>query len=451
MALTLLRPPPAQGPFGRDFEAYYAAGATWNAGGDPWSRDVWRIERTIPGVDANREELLPYVGPAAALPLFGLFARMPYAVAVRWWTALLALGLLALAAAALRLAGGGAPVTIVAALTFAAIAAPSVSAIALGQAAMLSAGGIAVALLAYQRRYAAGAIAATLAAAMQPNLALGLTWRMRDLFALLCAAGSALLFAAVTLIAGGGPAGFSAYLQRLRQHGNAEAFSGIQHTPESIAWALGEPQAAAAAIGVAVAVATVAAVLVLIVTRRLNALDGTLLGLAALPLAVPFFHEHDLVVEVIPLLILALRAAGTARAVAGVAAVLILVDWFGLAQRGAAQPQLLAQGVAIALAFAACRRDRAPGAADLAPLAALAVVACSAIPLANAAPAPIWPDALPPAYQAPADGGASAVWADEQRAAGLLVPQPAWGALRALPLAGCVVLGAAIVLGARRR
>ena len=70
LAYSAFRPAPTQGPFARDFEAYYAAGAAWNAGGDAWSRAIWSAERGIAGVDASRDEMLPYVGPgrcAAAL------------------------------------------------------------------------------------------------------------------------------------------------------------------------------------------------------------------------------------------------------------------------------------------------------------------------------------------------------------------------------------------------
>ena len=39
LGFTVFRPAPTPGPYARDFEAYYAAGAVWDAGGDPWSRD----------------------------------------------------------------------------------------------------------------------------------------------------------------------------------------------------------------------------------------------------------------------------------------------------------------------------------------------------------------------------------------------------------------------------
>ncbi|MDQ6944514.1 MAG: glycosyltransferase 87 family protein, partial [Candidatus Eremiobacteraeota bacterium] len=170
LAFTLCRPPPTQGPFARDFEAYYAAGATWNAGGDPWSRAVWSTERAIGGVDASRDELLPYVGPAAALPLFGMLARLPYLVAMRVWTALLVAAFAALVLASLALVRVRGAAAIAGAALFGIASGPVTSALALGQVALISAGGIACALVAYERRAIAAGAVATLLAAVQPNL-----------------------------------------------------------------------------------------------------------------------------------------------------------------------------------------------------------------------------------------------------------------------------------------
>ena len=175
-----------------------------------------------------------------------------------------------------------------------------------------------------------------------------------------------------------------------------------------------------------------------------------LLALAAYPLAVPFFHEHDFVIELLALIALAVRAQGTARVWAGVAAALICVDWFGMAQRPAATPQIIALGFAFACAFVVLGRGARATRADIAPFVAIVALACIAAPIGRAFPAPVWPDALPAGYRAPAAADASAVWAGEQRAAGLAARQPAWGALRALPLAGCVLLGCTIVRTRRR-
>ncbi|MEO7040433.1 MAG: hypothetical protein ABI186_10430, partial [Candidatus Elarobacter sp.] len=287
-------------------------------------------------------------------------------------------------------------------------------------------------------------------AAAQPNLALALIARVRDRRALQIAALGAAGFAALTLAAGGGPHGFAAYLQRLSAHARAERFAAIQHTPAAIAYAFGAPAQVALAVGIIVALATVALIVIVTVQARLDAQNGTLLALAALPLAIPFFHEHDFVIELIPLLVLALRADGIARTLAGVASMLVLIDWFGLAQRDAAQLQIIAFGIALACAFVALGPVARIARRELAPLATLLVLAAIAIPFAQRFPAPVWPDALPSGYRAPAQADASAVWADEQRVAGLDAAVPAWGALRALPLAGCILTGVAVVRRGRR-
>jgi len=423
---------------------------------------VWRVERTIAGVDGSRDELLPYVGPAAALPLYGALARLPHPVAVRVWTTLLAAAFCALVLAALALARArGAPALLGAAL-LAGASGPATSDIALGQAALLSAAGIACALLAYERaaRDANGARTtgigatvagafATLVAAIQPNLALALIARMRDRAALAAAALGAVAFAALTLAAGGGMHGFLAYVHRLGEHGRAERFVTIQHTPAAIAWGFGASPAIAQAAGTACSLAAILVTIFVIVRGRLGARDGTLLALAALPFAVPFFHEHDFVVELIPLIVLAASTRGPARALAGIAAVAIGTDWLDLAQRTPAEPQIALLGLAVACGFVLLGRGARATRADLAPFVAVIVLACAAIPLARAHPAPTWPDMLPAAYRAPAAADASAVWADEQHAAGLDAPNPAWSALRTIPLTGCIVLGLAVVLTAR--
>ncbi len=449
LAFTALRPPPTHGPFARDFEAYYAAGATWNAGGDPWSRDIWRAEHAIDGVDRG-EELLPFVGPAFAVPLFAALARAPFGVAERLWGGIVALAFGALILGALALAGERRVVALLAAMLFGGASGAAISDLALGQAAMLSAAGIACGLAALDRRAVAAGTAGILAAAIQPNLALALIARLRDRSAWLATAVAVAVFAAVSFAAGGGAHGIAAYARHLAEHGGAERFVAIQYTPAAIARAFGLAGGAATTMGALIAAAVVAGTAAAIVRARLGLANGTLVAIAALPLAVPFFHEHDFVVVLIPLIVAAVRLRGAPRALAGVAAALIAVDWFGLAQRPLAAPQIVGLGAAAAIAFAAVGRGTRATLADAAPLATLALLACAAVPLAAAHPAPTWPDALPASYRAPHGASAAAVWADEQHAAGLDRSEPAWGALRALPLCGCVLLGVALVRGARR-
>jgi Glycosyltransferase family 87 len=369
---------------------------------------------------------------------------------VRWWTALTILALAALVAASLALAGVRRGWPLLSGVLFAISAGPMTSAIGLGQVALIAAAGIACALVAYERGAIAAGAFGTLLAGLQPNLAPTLVARMRDRVAWISAIAGAAAFALLTLGAGGGVAGLAAYVHRLGEHGRAEAFDAIQHTPAAILWSLGVAPQSASALGIAIALATVAAVAAVTVRLRLNPRNGTLLAMAALPFAVPFFHEHDFLIEVIPLLVLGARTGGAVRACAGIAAALVLVDWFGVAQRGPGQAQILTLGFAVACAFAAVGPGARMRRSDFAAFATLALAACVALPLAHAAPAPTWPDGLPAGYHAPAAADASAVWADEQRAAGLDARVPAWGALRALPLAGCIVLGVAIALAGRR-
>lgn len=454
LAYTLFRPAPTQGPFARDFEAYYAAGTVWNAGGDPWSRAVWDVERQVGGVDATRDELLPYVGPAAALPLFGALARLPHPVAVRIWTMLLALAVVALVLAAFALAqltpvGLRRTAVVVAALAFVVASGPGTSALALGQVALLGAAGVAWALAAFERRAIVPGALATLVAALQPNLALALIARLRDRTAVVCGALAVVAFAVLTLWAGGGSSGVSGYVARLVHHAHAEQFVTIQYTPAAIAAAFGVADRIALAIGVACAIVAVGLTIGATIRFALTPRDGTLLAVAALPLALPFFHEHDFVLELIPLLILALTTQGGARTWSGVAAAMIGVDWLGIAQRPSAAAQIVALAAVVVCMFAVLGRGERTTRADLAPLVTLVILFALAIPLAQAFPAPIWPDALPLHFHAPANADASAVWAAEQHAAGLDALVPAWGALRAIPLAGCIVLGIAIILRAR--
>ena len=67
IALVAARPAATAGPLARDFEAYWSAGVTANAGADPYSRRIWKAESSVAGVDRRRDELLPFIGPPATL------------------------------------------------------------------------------------------------------------------------------------------------------------------------------------------------------------------------------------------------------------------------------------------------------------------------------------------------------------------------------------------------
>jgi len=444
----VLRPPPTPGPSGRDFEAYYSAGRTWDDGSDPYSRLVWRTERTIDGVVATRDELLPFVGPPPSLSFFGALAHVPEPLARNLWGGVLAAAVAGLVLASFVLARAARdPVTLIAAIALATLCGPGLSDLALGQIALVSAAGIALALLALDRRATIPAAAAMLLGATQPNLVIALIARIRTRRDLGIAIGAGIGFFAIGFACLGSGA-WSDYLARLARHGSAEATILIQHTPAAIAYGFGAAPSLARALGLAVAAVAAVTAIIAIVRGRLGPLDATLVALGTLPLAVPFFHEHDFVVLIVPAIVLAMRARGRWLALAACASVFGLVDWLGFAQRLPQEPQNALLALAGTLLFAIVAGMRR---AAFAGTLALAVLLAIFIPLARVHPAPTWPDTLARDFHVAADLDASEVWGAEQSAAGLERRDPVWAALRALPLAGSALFAYVAFATARRR
>jgi len=392
--------------------------------------------------------LLPFVGPPPVLSLFGALANLPQPLAQRLWGGLLAAALAGLVLASFALARAPRdPVRLLAAFAIATLCGPGLSDLALGQIALVSAAGIALALVALDRRATVPAALALLLGATQPNLVLALIARMRTRRDIGIAVGAGIAFFAIGFACLGAGA-WTGYLERLALHGAAEGMILIQHTPAAIAYGFGAARTVAREIGFAVAaVAAIAAVLA-IVRGRLGPLDATLVALAVLPLAVPFFHEHDFVVLILPAIVLAVHARGRVLALAAAASVLGLVDWLGFAQRPPQEPQNALLALAVSLAFVVLAGMRP--AAFTAPVLALVLLAV-VVPLAHAHPAPTWPDTLSATFNVAPDLDASEVWAAEQRAAGLEARDPVWAALRGLPLVGSALFAVAAYANARRR
>jgi hypothetical protein len=187
----------------------------------------------------------------------------------------------------------------------------------------------------------------------------------------------------------------------------------------------------------AVLFAVVAAATLAFAWRLRDGVAAAALACCAAPFVLPFFHEHDLVVILLPALICATRLRGGWLAVASAGTVAASVDWIGLAQRPSGLAQTVAMAFAVALAFGVIAS--APARARLTGLLVPFGVAAIGF-VAAAHGAPVWPDALPPHFAAPADASAAGVWSLEQRAAGLERPDPLWATLRLASLAGCAML-----------
>jgi hypothetical protein len=435
----IVRPNGVSGPAMRDFEAFYAAGATANAGADPYGRSIWQAERAIPGVDTSHDETLPFVGPPAVLPLWRALALLPFSIAGRVWGAMLACAMLVMVFGTLALIEAPEEATIVlGAAVFAGAFGALISDVALGQLALLcGAAVIATLLLLRSRAWLCASITSAIAA-FQPNLAIVMIARATDLRALIAFALGAILFFALTLYAGG-TGGLERYVHLLAVHGAAEKRTVIQITPASVALGFGANDTAIAFIRYTSAL--IAVVLGAVAIRRIRE-PVARVGIAAcaLPFAVPFFHEHDFVLLLVPALYCALYARNRTLAFAALASVLCGVDWLGLGQRPSAEIQSVILATACALGFALLARMRREALTGL--IVPLVVIAVSLI--ARTHPVPIWPDALPLGWHGPADASVSALWELEQRAAGLETQDPLWAFLRLLSLLSDALLGFAL-------
>jgi hypothetical protein len=433
----------------RDFEAYWSAGATWNAGLVPYERAIWGAESRLPDVDAARDELLPFVGPAAFRPLYASLARLPFLSAVHVWAVLLGLAFVTLLGAGLALARGAprTALTVVATLVLGLAFGPIIATFALGQAALPAAAAVAATALLVEAIPLA-AIVTAFVAALQPNIALALIPLAFSRRGALVLGAAFALFALATLAFGGGVPGLHAYLQMLGAHGDAERFIIIQTTPTAIAYAAGASAATARAVGTVVACIALACAIGGCIALRRDRVLAVAFACAMVPLVVPFFHEHDLALVLLPILVLAIRARGPLAACAALATVTVGIDWLGFVQRENAHGQILALGTAVALAYAALARE--PQLRYR--LAGLAAVALGAVlvPLVSAHPAPTWPDALG-AFHAPVAASAAAVWGMEQHVSGLDARDGVWALMRAFTLLGALALAGVVYFSGRRR
>lgn len=433
VAVTSFRPVATPGPFLRDFEAYWSAGSAWNARTDPYGRAIWNAERAVRGVDASRDELLPFVAPPPTVALWSLVARLPYAVAADLWCALLVIAAIALAAVVARASAARGTFAFLAACALAIAFGPVTSDLALGQVALLAF--LAAVLATLPMRLLPRTVACVVAFA-QPNVTVGL-------LALLGRnrAAAAIVFGALAAYAIGallfGLRWPVEYAARLAAHAHAERFGTIQLTPGAIAYGLGVPAAACIAIAAAFGLTAVLALVAL--SRRIADPFARFAAVAPLaPFGTTFFHEHDLVVAYAAAGWCAFRTRGAVRALALGATLLVAIDWLGLAQRpnGIAQSALLA--AAAACAFAALGSPRELRSSPVA-IGTTAALFAAAAWLGTTHPAPVWPDALG-AFHAAANTSVAGIWAAEQQRTGLLAIEPVWALLRTLPLLGCALL-----------
>ncbi|MBC5828620.1 MAG: DUF2029 domain-containing protein [Candidatus Eremiobacteraeota bacterium] len=479
----------------RDFESYYAAGATWLAHGDPYSAAIWPREALVPGVIATRYELLPYVGPPMSLPLWALFSRLSFQTAGRLWAGVLVLAALAAVIATAVLLQRRDRWSIISLLLLAIGFGPLTSDLALGQVAIVAFAAVLVTTLFFASKYWWAGVATAIAAAVQPNLTLSLFATVKNRRTVIVLGAACAMFFACCLQASGGMRGVLHYFSVLHDHLRAERYAVIQLTPTAMAYGLGLQQNVSSLIGTTVTAGAVLFGFYCVTSRAYHRTAKLALLCAVLPFVVPFFHEHDLVIVFFPAAACAVWSGGPLRAVTAFAVVLVAVDWLGIAQRpdGTLQASLLALSTICALAIMPLRQAQgdtkntehdtnntegdtkkahddtnvmlssskhrnkfntalrqaqgdtgnARGDTDLRmqllPLLVIPLIVLCGF-LAARHPAPIWPDAMRALPSRVHDLSAAQAWHLELACSGLIQVDAFWALLRSLSLLGCALL-----------
>jgi len=428
----------------RDFESYYAAGQTWAAHRDPYSTDIWKFEQTIPGVEAAHGELLPFVGPAAFLPLWALLAMLSFPLAALFWGTVLVASAAAVLVAILRSTNALSMGALLAGACIFAGFGPFTSDLALGQAALLSFAACVGATIWFDRFAVLGGVWSFFAA-LQPNIALALFSQVGKRRTWAPLLGAVVLFLALSAGASGFH-GFLSYFTKLIAHGQAERFVLIQITPAAIGYGLGLPVFAAGFIG---SIATLAAAIVALGVLRspyIKQLWKLAILCTLLPFALPFFHEHDFVIVLLAALLCAVLAENGNWTLAATGTLLCAVDWLGLAQRpdGLMQSFLLAAALLLGL-FAIAEQ---PARRLLLPSGVLLVLLAAGT-LVQHHRAPVWPNDMHGV--AAMSGRTAEIWHSELERTGQFARDPFWAAMRLLTLCGTALVAWASISTSRQR
>ncbi len=424
IALLVTRPPGEPGVTLRDFEAYYTAGATWAAHGDPYSLAIWSAQSHIPGVIAARYEVLPFVGVPATLPLWSLFARLPYQSATVVWSVVLGCALATFVIGTARLVRLSPMQTTLAAIAALAFV-PITSNFGLGQAALPA---YACAVIALVTRPVVASLAVALSA-IQPNVALGLAAMARSKRAARALAAGLIIAYGAGAFADGA-AWPARYLATLAAHGAAERFASIQYTPAAVLYGFGVPHAAAQALAILVGVAAFIFAIRGALTAR-NVAHRFAILCCAIPFVAGFFHEHDFVALFVPAIVALTYARNSILAV--VATVCVGVNWLDFAQQPQALPQDIVLAAGLFVAAIGFGRSRVSLLVAIPVTGAIVLGAW----IGHAHPLAIWPNDM----QGAAHGATVAdVWKNEQLKTGLLRPDAAAAALRSFALLGSALL-----------
>jgi hypothetical protein len=418
-------------------------------GGDPYGIGIWSIEQTLPGFDASRLELLPFVGPPLSLPLWAAFGSLPYlAASIAWGVVVIAAAALLLVIPA-RLAHHRIRRADVISLFVVAVSAgPIVTAASVGQAALPAAAAVGFSILCAARRQWPAMILATIAAGLlKPNDALALVATARDIAALGALVTSIIVSSVANLQFANGVHGIVTYANVLLGQGESERTSAYQFSVTAIAFGFGMTQSVARTFGTVVSVIAIGATVVALRVNRASITDGAVIACAALPFVLPFEHEPDMIVALLPALVVTFRATGGAWALGATGTVLLCIDPFALTQGWPGLLFSVAMAWITSLQLAALA-PAAVGRFRFLPFAVAPVILAIGL-FAPPQHLPLWPATLPDHRALAAGATASSVWHDELVAMGL-ENRNVWVSLvRSLTLCGCACIALAMLCTAR--
>jgi hypothetical protein len=206
-------------------------------------------------------------------------------------------------------------------------------------------------------------------------------------------------------------------------------------------------QSVARTFGTVVSIVAIGAIIVALRATRANIADGALIAYATLPFVLPFEHEPDMVVALVPALVVAFRATGWAWALGAAGTVLLCIDPFALTQGWPGLLFSVAMATITSLQLAALA-PAAVGRLRFVPLAVAALILAIGL-FAPSQHLPLWPATLPDHRTLAAGATPSSVWHDELVAMGLEDPNAWVSVLRLLTLCGCGCIGVAMLCTAR--
>jgi hypothetical protein len=241
--------------------------------------------------------------------------------------------------------------------------------------------------------------------------------------------------------------GLRSYLGVMAEHARSEQTFAFQYAPLALAYGFGAMPFAAGVAATLTATIAIAATASWAWLTRASLVSRTAVAAAALPFVLPYVHEPDMAIAVLPALYAVLRARGVVWAFGAAGTVMLLAYPLALTQgpAGVAFAVVMAAVCALQVARLGPRDDLR---LRLVPLGVVPLIALLGL-FAPPEHATIWPATVPAITALTPDMTAATIWRTELASLHLDGPQPWIALLRCLTLTGCALVGIATAVTAR--